>query len=214
MRIIDVVQGTPEWHKARLGLVTASHFSDLMSQVKSGESAGRRNYRARLICEILTGEPYLEDFQSDDMKRGIEVEAEARAAYEAVTMQKITQVGLVLHPKYDRIAASPDGIIAGTKGLLELKCPKTGTHLETLLLGVTPSQYRKQMLAQMMCCEADWVDFCSYDPRLPKEYQLIIFRFMRDEKEIILMEAAALQFLSEVDSTIAQIKQQPVFRGI
>jgi hypothetical protein len=128
-------------------------------------------------------------------------------------MQEVTQVGLVLHPKYDRIAASPDGVV-GQHGLLEIKVPKTGTHLETLLLGVTPSQYRRQMLAQLMCCERDWVDFVSYDPRLPKEYQLIIFRFMRDEKEIILMEAAALQFLAEVDQTIEQIKQQPVFRGI
>lgn len=214
MRVVNVEQGTDAWYRARIGLVTASHFSDLMSQVNSGESAGRRNYRARLVCEILTGEPYQEDFQSEDMKRGIEVEAEARAAYEAVTMQKVAQVGLILHPKYDRIAASPDGIIVGTKGLVEFKCPKTGTHLETLLLGVTPSKYRKQMLAQMMCAESDYVDFCSYDPRLPKEYQLIIFRFMRDEKEIILMEAAALQFLAEVDQTIEQIKQQPVFRGI
>ena len=143
--------------------------------------------------------------------RGIELEPAARAAYEAVTMQKVTQVGLVLHPKYDRIAVSPDGLV-GEHGMCEIKCPKTGNHLETLMLGIPPSQYRRQMWAQMMCCERDWVDFVSYDPRLAVEYQLIIFRFMRDEKEIILMEAAALQFLAEVDATIEQIKQQPVFK--
>jgi hypothetical protein len=213
MRVIDCTQGSDAWKRHRAGKVTGSRFDDVCATIKSGEAASRRNYRAELVVETLTGEPYEDIYQTADMLRGIELEPEARAAYSAITMQEVTQVGLVLHPKYDRIAASPDGVV-GQHGLLEIKVPKTGTHLETLLLGVTPSQYRRQMLAQLMCCERDWVDFVSYDPRLPKEYQLIIFRFMRDEKEIILMEAAALQFLAEVDQTIEQIKQQPVFRGI
>jgi hypothetical protein len=213
MRIIECVQGTLEWRKLRCGRITASRFDDVMATINSGEAASRRNYRAELVCETLTGEPFEDIYQTADMLRGIRLEPDARAAYQTVTMQEVTQVGLVLHPKYDRIAVSPDGLV-GKHGLVEFKVPKTGTHLETLLRGTPRSEYRRQMWAQMMCCEADWCDFCSFDPRLPKEYQLIIFRFMRDEKEIILMEAAGLQFLSEVDSTIAQIAQQPVFKGI
>ena len=214
MRVIDCIQGSDTWKRHRAGSITASRFSDVMATIASGEAKGRINYRAELVCETLTHEPFEPSFQATaDMLRGIELEPAARAAYEAVTMQKVTQVGLVMHPKYDRIKASPDGLV-GSDGLVEFKAPKTGTHIHTLLTGVVPSEYRRQMWAQMMCTGRLWVDFCSYDPRLPKEYQLIIFRFMRDEKEIILMEAAALQFLSEVDSTIAQIKQQPVFRGI
>ena len=207
MRVIPCEQGTDAWRKARAGIVTASRFNAIMSSIKSGEAA----YRAELVCEILTGVPFDNGFQNEDMKRGIELEPEARAAYEAITMQKVVQVGLVLHPKHDRIGASPDGLV-GNDGLLEIKAPKTANHLETLMTGIPPSQYRRQMWAQLMCTGRLWVDFCSYDPRLPKEYQLIIFRFMRDEKEIILMEAAALQFLAEVDATIEQIKQQPVFK--
>ena len=211
MRIVDCIQGTPEWKRYRSGKVTASRFDDVMATIKSGEAASRRNYRAELVCETLTGEPFEDIYQTADMLRGTQLEPAARAAYSAATMQEVTQVGLVLHPKHDRIAVSPDGLV-GQHGLCEIKCPKTGTHLETLLMGVPPSQYRRQMWAQMMVCERDWCDFVSYDPRLPVEYQLIIFRFMRDEKELILMEASALQFLDEVDATIKQIEQQPVFK--
>jgi hypothetical protein len=188
-------------------------MKDVRATIKSGEAASRRNYRAELICETLTHLPYEDnDFQSEDMLRGIELEAEARAAYSAVTMQEVTQVGLVLHPANDRIASSPDGLV-GLHGMVEIKVPKTGTHLETLMLGLTPSQYRDQMHTGILCCERDWCDFVSYDPRLSKEYQLLIFRFLRDDKELILIEAAAKTFLDEVDQSIAQIAQYPVFRG-
>ena len=213
MRIIDAPQGSQEWLQARAGKITASRMKDAMASIKSGEAASRRNYRAELVVETLTGLPYEDYFQTPDMIRGKELEPEARAAYEAVTLQSVKQVGLVLHPKHDRIAASPDGLV-GNDGLVELKVPKTGTHLEYIQLGVAPSEYRLQMMCQMLCCERKWCDFCSYDPRMPQEYQLFIIRVHRDEKEMILLEAAALTFLREVDETIANLKTRPVFIGL
>ena len=47
-----MIQGTPEWHQARLGRVTGSRIADVM-MAKS--TAGYQNYRAQLICERLTG---------------------------------------------------------------------------------------------------------------------------------------------------------------
>jgi putative phage-type endonuclease len=213
MRILDYPQGTPEWLQARAGKITASRMRDIMASIKSGEAAARRNYRAELVVETLTGLPYEDYFQTPDMLRGKELEPEARAAYEAVTLQTVQQVGLVLHPKIDRIAASPDGLV-GEYGLVELKVPKTGTHLEYIQLGVVPSEYRYQMMTQMLCCERDWCDFCSYDPRMPVEYQLFIIRFHRDVKDILLMETAAMGFLKEVDETLSNLKQRPVFIGL
>lgn len=204
MRVIDCIQGTPEWKAARAGKVTGSRMADVMSSIKSGEAAARRNYRAELVCETLTGEPAGPDFQSGPMLWGIEHEAPARDLYAELTLQTVAQVGLVLHPTNDRIAASPDGLV-GNDGCIEIKCPNTATHLETLMRGTVPSDYRYQMWTVMLCCERAWCDFVSYDPRLPPEYQLIIYRFHRDDKEIILMEASAKQFLSELDATLAQL---------
>lgn len=213
MRVIECEQGTEAWKMARCARITASKWDAVMSSIKSGEAATRRNYRAEMICEILTGEPTPSGFQSDEMRWGVDHEGDARLAYQTITMQEVKKIGLVLHPTNDRIAASPDGLV-GNKGLVEIKCPLTSTHLDYLMMGVVPSKYKHQMLGQMLCCEREWCDFVSYDPRLPKEYQLLIFRFHRDNKEIILMEASALQFLSEVDATIAQISKCPTFKGI
>lgn len=214
MREIKCEQRSEEWYMARVGRITGSRMKDVRATIKSGEAATRRNYRAELICETLTGVPYDDDnYQSSEMLWGIQQEDAAIAAYTAVTMQQVTKAGLALHPTIDRVASSPDGLV-GLHGMVEVKCPKTGTHLETLMLGVTPSQYRDQMHTGMLCCERDWCDFVSFDPRLPKEYQLIIFRFMRDDKELILIEAAARTFLDEVDQSITQLAKCPMFRGL
>ena len=204
MRVIDCVQGTPEWKMARAGKITASRMSAVMATIKSGEAAERRNYRAELICEILTGVPADGGFQSAEMAWGVEKEPAARELYKLKTLQEVSQVGLVLHPTNDRIAASPDGLV-GTDGLIEIKAPLTATHLEYMMMGVPPAKYRYQMLTQLLCCERKWCDFVSYDPRLPVEYQLLIYRYYRDDKEIILMEASAKQFLDELDATLLQL---------
>jgi hypothetical protein len=46
----------------------------------------------------------------------------------------VDKVGLVLHPTIERAAASPDGLV-GSDGVLEIKCPKTATHLQYLMDG-------------------------------------------------------------------------------
>ena len=95
-----------------------------------------------------------------------------------------------------------------TDGLVEIKCPKTSTHLQILVDKKQPKRYEYQMLWQMACTGRQWVDFVSYDPRLPEDLQLFVHRFDRDEKRIEEIEAAVTQFLSEVDEMIDKIKEQ------
>ena len=214
MRIIDCGgQGTDAWKLARCGVITATRMKDVLSTIKSGESASRRNCRAEMICEILTDEPADDIYVTPAMLRGKELEGEARRAYEMATLQTVTQVDFILHSTNDRIGCSPDGLV-GSDGMVEIKCPNTATHLEYINMGVAPAEYRKQMNTQMLCAERKWVDFVSYDPRLPVEYQLFIIRFHRDERELILMEAAAIEFLREVDAQIAGLKDKPMFIGV
>jgi len=206
MRIVDVVQGTPEWKSARAGIVTASRINDVMAKIKTGEAAARRDYRAQIIAEILTGTPQDPDYENTAMIWGKEQEPNARSAYEMAQGVMVQQVGLVLHPALDRSAASPDGLV--DDGLLEIKCPKTATHLNYLLENRVPKEYENQMLWQMACCERAWCDFVSFDPRLPEDMQLFIKRFSRNEARILEITEEVKLFLSEVDSVIRLLKSR------
>lgn len=207
MRTLDFEQGTPEWKSARAGKVTASKISDVMAKIKTGEAASRRDYRAQIVAEILTGTPQDDIFINDAMRWGTEQEPFARAAYETNRGVLVDQVGLVLHPAIDRGAASPDGLV-DPDGLVEIKCPKTATHLSYLMAGEVPSQYQPQMLWQMACTGAQWCDFVSFDPRLPEDLQLFVVRFKRDQARIDSMEAEVVTFLEEVDTTLASLKNR------
>lgn len=204
MKVLAFDQGTPEWLAARAGKVTASRIEAVLAKIKTGEAATRRDYKAQIVAEILTGVPQESGFINDEMRWGTATEPLARAAYEADTGEIVEQVGLVMHPTIERAAASPDGIVGN--GLIEVKCPKTATHLQYLIDGVAPAKYQPQMLWQMACTEQSWVDFVSFDPRLPEDMQLFVVRFQRDDKRIAEMEAEALKFLTEVDEWIIKLK--------
>jgi putative phage-type endonuclease len=204
MIILELTQGTDEWKAARAGKVTASRIADVMAKIKSGEAASRRDYRAQIVAEILTGTPQDDVFTSDAMRWGTEHEPYARAAYEVAKGILVDQVGLVIHPTIERGAASPDGLV-GADGLVEIKCPKTATHLSYLLADEVPSQYQPQMLWQMACTGRQWCDFVSFDPRLPEDLQLFVVRFNRDQARIDAMEAEVVAFLAEVDTTLSSL---------
>lgn len=211
MKVIECQQRSSAWLEARCGKVTASGVSDALSFLKSAsrkgeETQARKNYRAKLVAEILTARAQ-DNFQSDAMQWGIDNEDFARAAYEIATGVEVEQIGFVLHPQIDRAGASPDGLIS-TDGLLEIKCPNTTTHLDYLLADVVPVAYQPQMLWQMACTGREWCDFASYDPRLPEHLQLFVKRMPRDAKRIAEMEAGVIQFLSEVDQVLASLPRE------
>lgn len=204
MKVIDFPQGSAEWLASRAGKVTASRVADVLAKIKTGEAAARADYKAQIVAEILTGQPQGSTFTNAEMQWGTEQEPFARSAYEVARDTMVDQVGLVIHPRIERAAASPDGI-AGD-GLIEVKCPKTATHLQYLLAGVVPSKYKPQMLWQMACTEKAFCDFVSFDPRMPENLQLFVIRFERDDAEITSMEAEITVFLGEVDELVAKLK--------
>ncbi len=198
-----IVQGSAEWHQARLGKVTASKVADVMARTKSGYAATRANYAAQLIIERLTGQP-TESFTNDAMRWGTEKEPEARRAYAFRTDNDVAEVGFVDHAAISMAGASPDGLI-GDDGLLEIKCPNTATHLDTLQTGAPPAKYVSQMLWQMACTGRQWCDFVSYDPRLPEDFRIFIARVERDDDAIAQMETEVVAFLAEIDARINEL---------
>jgi len=202
---LSIQQGTLEWRQLRLGKVTASRVSDVMSKVKSGESASRKNYKMDLVVERLTNIP-TSGFTSPAMAWGTETEPLARMAYEAFSGVFVDQVPFCNHPTIEWFGCSPDGLI--DEGLLEIKCPNTATHIEYLLAGVPPAKYVPQMQTQMACTGAKWCDFVSFDPRLPEDLQLLVVRLDRDDAYIQQIEEEVKQFLSEVKQVYTQLKER------
>lgn len=200
----DVIQGTPEWFALRLGKVTASKVADIIAKTKSGPSASRANYAAQLIAERLTGtcEP---SFTNAAMQWGTDKEPEARNAYCFRNDCDVVEVAFVDHPTIAMTGASPDGLV-GDDGLVEIKCPNTATHLDTLQSQTIPSKYKTQMAWQIACTGRQWCDFVSYDPRLPERMRLFVKRVHREELGIPELEAEVSEFLVEVAAKVDDLK--------
>jgi len=198
-------QRTSDWIAIRWGVATASRFHDIIAKTKSGYAASRKNYMAELLIERLT-EPPIEDngYKNPAMTFGIENEPVARLAYELETGNTVDEA--FFEQYNDNVGASPDGYV-GDKGLIEIKCPNTATHLETLRTQEVPKQYFVQMQGQMLCTGREWCDFISYDPRLPENAQLFIKRVERDEKFIADLIDELDDFLDELEEQVEFIKE-------
>ena len=200
-----IIQGTEAWHRQRIGKATASRIKDIVAKTKTGYSTSRDKYLTQLLLERLTG-TVAESYSDAAMAWGNDTEPFARAAYEAQKGVMVDQVAFVNHPTIEMAGASPDGLV-GDDGLVEIKCPMSHTHLESLLGGLD-DQYKVQVQWQMACTGAKWTDLCSFDPRFPAELQLVIKRFERDDAYIATLEKEVIKFLAELDDKLNKIKSR------
>lgn len=188
MITLDLQQGSPEWHQARLGIPTASQFHRLVTPKKREPSkAGARSYMLELIAERVIGQA-LESASTGFMARGTAMEEQAVAYYELQRSVTTEKVGFVLLD--DRSAgASPDRL-CGPDGGLEIKCPGPPKHIENMLR-LNPD-YVMQAQGCMLVTERQWWDIMSYNPDMPPA----LYRVERDEE---CMEAlrVALEKLAE-----------------
>ena len=200
----NAAQDDAGWLLDRAGKFTASRASDLMAKTKTGPSASRSNYMAELIAERLTGTTG-ERFTNAAMAWGTDNEEPARELYGFMTGVEVETIGFVDHPTIAMTGASPDGLV-GLHGLVEIKCPNTATHIETLISGTIPGKYQTQMLWQMACCGRAWCDFASYDPRLPADMRLFVKRLERDDDRIAELEREVAAFLAETAAKIEALR--------
>ncbi len=200
----DIIQGSPEWFQIRCGKLTASRMADATAKTKTGWGAGRKNLMAQLVAERLTG-TVAESYSNAAMQWGTDTEPEARAAYEFYQGVDVVEIGFIDHPSIPMTGCSPDGLV-GDDGMVEIKCPNTATHIDTLLKGTIPSKYVKQMQWQMACAGRDWCDFVSYDPRMPEEMKLFVSRVEYDPS--IGLETMAIEFLKELADQVLQLKSK------
>ena len=198
-------QRSEEWFAARCGKVTASRVADIMARTKTGPSASRENYLAQLVCERMTGKP-AESYSNAAMAWGTEQEPFARAAYESAKDVLVEEVGFVPHPSFSEAGASPDGLV-GEFGLVEIKCPNTATHIQTLLEQKVPEKYNTQMQWQMACTQRHWCDYVSFDPRMAEGLQLFIKRVEFDPVYVGKLDKEIVNFLLDLEDKITQLNK-------
>ena len=197
-------QKSEAWFKARLGNVSCSRLIDVCASGKAGApSATRKNYMAELLCERLTG-TRAESFSTESMRWGTDTEPLARSAYEIKNNVMVMEDFGLEHPTIKRWWGSPDGLVE--RGGIEIKCPNTATHLDTLLNGTIARAYILQMAGYVEIYNLDWYDFVSFDPRLPDNVSLYVRRFTRSELPLDTTREAVIQFLEELDEMEKKIR--------
>jgi len=201
MKIHDVEQGTPAWLKLRLGIPTASEFDKIVTPAQGKLSASSVKYRNYLLAERLMGEPLdsLDNLQW--IERGKLLEPQAVAQYEFTNDIATEAVGFVTTDD-GRIGASPDRLVIGMPGCVEIKCPAPQTHVGYMLDG-PGTDYRCQVQGQLWVAEMEWDDFYSFHPSMPP----VLIRTFRDESFIDKLSAALVQFCDDLDEAEERIKQ-------
>lgn len=204
----QIAQKSPEWFALRVGLLTGSCAGAVIQERKrgTGELAVRRDLRRRLVVERLTGlgvddVPHKPHY----MERGEALEPAAFAAYEAQTGQVVTSVGFVSHMTL-KAGCSPDGYVGNWTGGVELKCPKSTTHLDYFEAPDTLRQeYFGQAIHGLWLTGAAWWDICSFDDRFPAPLELVRVRVNREDVDLVAYELAVTLFLNEVQQDVDKV---------
>ncbi len=182
---MNLYQRSEEWQKQRCGKFTASRIKNINAKEKKGKALNAT--LTEILTERLTGK-VKNNFTSQAMQWGIDNEPHAIIAYENETGEFVVGTGFTPHPTIAMSGASPDGLV-GDDGLIEVKCPTSETHTNTLITAEIPSEYIPQITWQLACTGRKWCDFVSYDPRMQDpNLQLKIIRVHADDLEIEELE--------------------------
>jgi len=192
-----IEQGTPEWRLLRIGKPTASRFKDVLAK---GKGITRAGYMMQLAAEAVT-DTYEDGYTNSAMQWGTETEPMARMAYEFETNSEVEQVSFITN---DIAGYSPDGLVL-ENGAIEIKCPKTTTHLETILSGKMPSEHMPQVQGGLWIAEREWLDFISFDPRIKSDKKMFKIRVYRDEEYIKNLENEVTIFVNELNELIKKV---------
>ena len=193
-----MIQGTPEWFQERVGRITASRFGDVIANPKTKRY---NNYKTELALE-LSGTPVFEN-DAPWHDHGKEMEPRGRGTYSFMTDNDVKEIGVIVHPKYDFISCSPDGII-GDSGGLEIKSRISHkAHIKCVEKGM-PSEHKAQVQGSLWVTGREWWDFVSYfeDPDGLIDSDITIDRIYPDEKYHKKLEKACLKFWDAVQEKL------------
>ena len=211
MIIIDCEQGTEAWHIARSGVISSSNFKLCTTILKSGKNKGEvskaaKEYAFRIAVERISGQPLDDNFyETYAMRRGRELEEEARLKHEEKKGILVDQSGIILTDDR-KFGASVDGFI-DLDGCSEYKCFIGPSSLMPILLDGNLEDIEAQMQGQMWVTDRKWCDFVLYCPALkPIDKDLTIITVQRDDDYIEEMEAGLIEFDKLVNEYKAKLE--------
>lgn len=143
-------QRSDEWHLLHRNRITASAAAACLGL--STYDSRQKAWRSILGLQDATPE-------NSYIQWGERIEPVARKSYEVLTGNIVTEAGFWVHPVYDWLGASPDGLI-GKDGLVEIKCPGMG-NIGKLPTSV-PITHRIQCIVQLAVTGRKWVDYFSF----------------------------------------------------
>ena len=199
--IDDILQGSPEWLKIRLGIPTASNFGKILTATGK-VSATRNEYMIELACEAVSGRSE-ENFTSYRMKKGKEMEAESRMVYAMEHEElEVVQVGFVYKDKRKMYGCSPDALV-NPGGVFETKDAKFTVQYKRLTDNKMVTSHIPQVQGELFCCKREWAHFQSYCSGLP----VLCLRIERDEKYIARLSEELERFCYELVIMIKRLKE-------
>jgi len=201
MIIHDVEQGTEEWFELRAGIPTASEFTKILTAAKLELSAQSNDFAHQCAAERLMNKPDIAWSGNKYTERGHLYEAEALKCFQYMTGKKAKAVGFVTNDDAT-CGASPDALVLGENGGVEIKCPSGKVHTKYAIDGVLPAEHRLQVHGGMYVTGAKHWDFMSYHPDLKP----FIIRVKRDTAINKLIKAAMEKFEKLVLKSVEGMK--------
>lgn len=214
IQIFDCDQNSPEWHRARMGIATASAFADILTPAKSkgGEQKTRRTYMLKLASEILTGLP-MEMVTTYDMQRGHLLEPDARDLYALLTGTMPERVGFVRNNRL-RVGCSPDSLV-GTDGGLEIKTKLPHLLLDLIDKDEFPTEHYAQVQGAMWMTGRAWWDLeivgaveIDGRPALAPNLPTFIKRAERDEVFIQNLANEVERFNTDLEAIVDDMQRR------
>ena len=222
---IEVEQNTLDWHRWRLGNMTASSIAKIIGKGRAKDAVftetGLKYLRGVAYGRMVSDEVWLDDERSWMFVRrnGVETAATrwghdnelmARFAYQKARDVKVTDGAMYRHGVLKHLTASPDGLV-GDDGLVEIKCPYgndafmlyASTIFDAASLNAGQAYYYWQVQCQLEVTGRDWCDFVVYDPDIVGGLHIARIERVQDDIDTMLERVAiAEQYVCDLINAI------------
>lgn len=189
MIVHQCLQNSPEWHRLRAGIVTASEVKRIITPKTCELSKQADGYLYHLLAEYMVGHP-ITGIETDAMARGTALEGPAAERFSFETDMAVEPIGF-LTTDDGMIGCSPDRKVVCKNEICEIKCPSEEVHVRYLLTGAIADEYRPQIQTQLYVGGYDCAWAISYHPELP----LCAIKVERDEPFIAKLAMALSAFV-------------------
>lgn len=210
-------QRSQAWRDVRAGRFTASEIFKLFVEPRSNsdKAAGKwsdtaMTYIKTKVAEEITGQIHVSS-AAMPLVRGVELEDEAKAFYEAQYNDKIEFAGFKIYTEH--AGGSPDGYLKAN-GLAEIKCPfNSANQIEYLLIKSAAElyefkpEYVIQCQANLLFTGRDFCNFIAYDPRFNlTNHKMHVIRI---DKDATWHERITEKLTKAIEEKLKIIKQLP-----